>query len=208
MAGEGGKKVITPARPRKKSANPRPTVAAAARLYRKFIGKPAAQVTRHETKHPAAASSPGGKLPVARLARAVTYLKIRNSSIRDGMIRFRPHERPMLASHPGGRQYYILQGNQNLTGVPAAKANPAKLTPAALRRAGLDGYGGALVPLGEVEQIGYYEKKKVENFEPVEYYHDFGEEDGRRPELLYDVRQKQIHLVGGNYRTLANGVNN
>jgi hypothetical protein len=78
-----------------------------------------------------------------------------------------------------------------------------------MKRAGLDKPNPkGLLALGEVTEIGYFERKKVEDFRPTEYYHHFGEENGKRPILVYDSSNKQIHLVGGDYRTLWSGINN
>lgn len=184
-----------------------PSLAAAKRLYKKFIGKAASKLTRKTTAHPAAKSAKGGKLPVAKLA-TLSYLKIKNSALKDGMIRFRGAARPKLLSHPSGRQYYFHGGGQNLDGIPAAAAYP-KCNPPAYARAGI---GTAalrkMLNLGQVTEIGYFERKAVEDFRPVEYYHALGEENGKRPVLVYDPEHKQMHLVGGDYRTLWSGINN
>jgi hypothetical protein len=189
--------------------NPHPTLAAAGKLYQKFIGKRPSKVTRVRTAHPAAARARGGKLPVAKLA-TLSYLKLRNPAIKGGMIRWRGAERPQLLSHTSGRQYYFSGGNQRLGKVPSARPNPNNCTAEALKRAGLDSLGlkAKLIPLGEVTEIGYFERKAVEDFRPVEYYHQLGEENGKRPTLVYDPEHKQMHLVGGDYRTLRNGINN
>jgi hypothetical protein len=168
--------------------NPRSgaTLPAAKRLYKKFIGKASTKTTPVRTKHPAARGQGVAKLGV------VNYLKLANPALRDGLIRFSTKERPALVSEANGRQYYLVGGGQNLDRVPPVrKSNP-----------------GQLADLGEVKQIEYFERKGVEGFRPVNYYHNFGEENGKRPRLMYDRQRKQMHLVGGNYRTLASGINN
>ena len=189
--------------------NPSATLAAAARLHKRFIGKKATKVVARKTKHPAAATARNGKLAVARLG-TVTYLKVRNPRLQDGLIKFPVGRRPRLLSHPSGRQYYLEGGDQKLAGIPGVPVkNPGNVTARMLLRAGIDPSSNrTLVPLGEVEEIGYFERKAVENFQPVEYYHELGEENGRRPELLYDPKDQQIHLAGGDYRTLSTGINN
>jgi hypothetical protein len=162
------------------------TLPAAKRLYKKFIGKASTKTTPVRTKHPAARGQGVAKLGV------VNYLKLANPALRDGLIRFSTKERPALVSEANGRQYYLVGGGQNLDRVPPVrKSNP-----------------GQLADLGEVKQIEYFERKGVEGFRPVNYYHNFGEENGKRPRLMYDRQRKQMHLVGGNYRTLASGINN
>jgi hypothetical protein len=211
----------TTTRPREKGAKPRKvttlaaakrnpggsTLAGSARLFKKFIGRQPTKVTRIKTTHPAAQRAPKGKLPVAKMA-MLSYLKVRNPRVKGGMIRFSGAERPKLLSHASGRQYYFQGGNQRLDGIPAKRMNPNEyISDAHLERAGLS-HEGRYITLGEVSEIGYFERKAVEDFRPTEYFHKPGEENGKRPILVYDPQRKQMHLVGGDYRTLWNGINN
>jgi hypothetical protein len=102
-------------------------------------------------------------------------------------------EAPALASEPGGKQLYIIGGSQNLDGALASlpiKASAAK------------------VKLGFAYKIEYFTQKGFDNFQPVTYYHDLGEETGERPRVVYDKRRKRIHLVGGAYTVKPEGIVN
>ena len=87
-----------------------------------------------------------------------------------------------LASSPDGKQLYCIGGNQNLTNC---------LDHASLEK--------DFVDLGECVQVQYLARKVHANFEPVSYYHKFGEKTGARPQLAYNKLQKQIYFVGGEY---------
>ena len=184
----------------------KPTLAEAARLYRTFIGRAARKVTRVPTEHPA---TRGKKLAVAKLAN-LTYLRIsRNPKI--DRIDFPAGKRPKLLSHPSGRQYYFQGGDQRLGNVPPGNQNPAQpITPSQLERAGVLGPPPypRLVVLGVVTELGYVERKGIEDFKRVQYFHKAGEENGKKPVLVYDPEHRQLHLVGGDYRTKWNGINN
>lgn len=87
-----------------------------------------------------------------------------------------------LASSPEGKQLYCIGGNQNLTACLDAKSLEKDF-----------------VDLGEALQVDYLARKVHGNFEPIVYYHKFGENTGERPQLAYDKLKKQIFFVGGNY---------
>lgn len=87
-----------------------------------------------------------------------------------------------LASSPDGKQLYCIGGNQNLSSC---------LDAASLEKDFID--------LGECVQVQYLARKVHAGFEPVSYYHKFGEKTGERPQLAYNKLQRQIFFVGGNY---------
>jgi hypothetical protein len=87
-----------------------------------------------------------------------------------------------LASSPDGKQLYCLGGNQNLTQC---------LTPDSLEK--------DFVDLGEGAEVQYLARKIHGNFEPISYFHKFGEKTGARPQLMYDKLKRQIFFVGGEY---------
>jgi hypothetical protein len=64
------------------------------------------------------------------------------------------------------------------------------------------------VELGECTYVKYLTKKGFHAFEPVEYWHKFGEEDGVRPVLAYDTVNRALFLVGGNYQCKPEGIVN
>jgi hypothetical protein len=89
-----------------------------------------------------------------------------------------------LASAPGGRQLYLIGGKQDLT--------------SALPRFDLDAKKD-FVDLGELGFVVYLARKIHNNYQPVEYMHELGEESGVLPKLMYDTLRKQIYIIGGEY---------
>lgn len=65
-----------------------------------------------------------------------------------------------------------------------------------------------LVELGPCTYIMYHAEKGFHDFEPIDYFHRFGEEDGIVPNLVYDRLNKTLMLVSGNYRVRAAGIEN
>lgn len=64
------------------------------------------------------------------------------------------------------------------------------------------------VELGPCTFIMYHTQKGFHDFEPIDYYHRFGEEDGILPNLVYDRLNQALFLVSGNYRVRADGIEN
>ena len=99
-------------------------------------------------------------------------------------------DKPRVCCDPAGTQIYFVggdQGSEKLSG----------------RFVGFD-----LVDLGECTYIAYFTRKQFDNFEPIEYYHEFGEENGIRPHLAWSPARKQMYLVGGNYAIRPEGIVN
>jgi hypothetical protein len=65
-----------------------------------------------------------------------------------------------------------------------------------------------MVELGPCTYICYHTRKGFHDFEPVDYFHFFGEEDGIYPVLNYDRLNKALFLVSGNYRVRPEGIVN
>jgi hypothetical protein len=65
-----------------------------------------------------------------------------------------------------------------------------------------------LVELGPCTYICYHTVKGFHDFEPIDYWHKFGEEDGIFPVLNYDRLNKTLYLVSGNYRVRPEGIVN
>lgn len=98
-----------------------------------------------------------------------------------------------LASAPNGAQLYAIGGNQNLS--------------ACLKQFTAD-TSKDIYDLGEVIEAQYFARKAVGNFQPIHYYHKFGEEGGKRPRLGYDALKREIFFAGGEYRIEAPGIIN
>lgn len=96
-----------------------------------------------------------------------------------------------LASAPGGRQLYLIGGDQGIDG-------------------SLDVFGTDaskdFVELGRAVYVMYRGRKSMDNFALVDYYHELGEESGQPPFAFYDRLRRRIFFVGGNYHVEAPGI--
>jgi len=104
-----------------------------------------------------------------------------------------PNAAPDVAGEPGGRQIFIVGGNQNLDSMLASLgADPGK----------------DFIDLGFCYRIEYHTKKVFDRLQPVDYWHLFGEDTGVCPRLTYDRINKLIQLVGGEYVVKPEGIVN
>jgi hypothetical protein len=92
---------------------------------------------------------------------------------------------------PDGKNIYLLGGNQ-------------KVDLSTLGIASDKDY----VQLGECTYISYLTRKGFHHFEPIEYQHKFGEENGIRPVLAYDTVNRVLFLLGGDYQCRPEGIVN
>lgn len=100
---------------------------------------------------------------------------------------------PRLASSPDGRQLYIVDGDQT---VP-------------LDKFGHVGEGRDLLDLGECAEIQYEtDKPHLDAPGQTLFYHQFGEETGVRPRLIYDAFARRLSLAGGEYTVEDRGIVN
>lgn len=98
-----------------------------------------------------------------------------------------------VASAPGGKQLYLLGGNQNIDAqLGSFGSDPAK----------------DFVELGAAVQITYRARKSMDDFKLVDYWHKLGEETGEPPYAFYDRLKRRIFLAGGRYRVEAPGIIN
>lgn len=99
---------------------------------------------------------------------------------------------PIVVTDAKAKKLFFLGGNQDLRALkPARRANP-----------------GGLQDLGEVSQIEYYARKKFDDFRPTIYFHNLGEENGKRPRLMFDPVARQMYLAGGDYKIENVGIVN
>jgi hypothetical protein len=87
-----------------------------------------------------------------------------------------------LASSPDGKQLYCIGGNQNLS-----------------QCLDKDSLEKDFIDLGECSEVQYLARKIHGSFEPVSWFHKFGEKTGALPHLAYDKLKKQLFFVGGEY---------
>lgn len=164
--------------------NPASETDQAVRLFKTFQGKDPKGIVEEQR-------SAAMRLDYTALG-DLMHLKIRFDDGEKDVITFEG-DGVRLASSANGKQLYLIGGNQNLNGVLTKLADDASKD---------------LFDLGEVTEVQYLARKAQGNYEPVEYYHKFGEEDGTRPRLAYDKLKKEIYFIGGAYRVEAPGIIN
>jgi hypothetical protein len=108
-------------------------------------------------------------------------------------LQFSEQDKVILASDPQGNQLYFLGGNQDVTGI--------------LPKHHVDGHKD-FIDLGECDHIIYTTDKDFDNFEEKDYQHEFGEETGERPRLMFDRLNQQLYLIGGAYEVKREGIVN
>jgi hypothetical protein len=64
------------------------------------------------------------------------------------------------------------------------------------------------VELGVCSYISYHTVKGFHDFEPMIYFHAFGEENGKQPMLLYDGLNECLFIAGGDYKVEPAGIVN
>jgi hypothetical protein len=62
------------------------------------------------------------------------------------------------------------------------------------------------VQLGPCSYIRYNTKKGFHDFQKIGYFHQFGEESGRRPVLMYDSVNQMLYLASGAYEVRPEGI--
>jgi hypothetical protein len=120
-------------------------------------------------------------------------LTVKGRDRKDYKIDFGPEDEVIVASSANAKQLYILGGNQDVRPL--------------LDDLGADG-GKDFVELGPCTQIEYFTHKRIDQFQPIRYYHKFGEETGDVPVLVFDQLNVQLLLTGGAYEVKPEGIVN
>jgi hypothetical protein len=121
------------------------------------------------------------------------WLERTDPPVSEAKAKLRDWKAPDLAAVPNTKQLYILGGNQNLESLlPALGADPEK----------------DLLDLGDVYLIEYFTQKRFDHFEPINYFHHFGEISGVTPRLIFDRVHKVLSLAGGEYVVKPAGITN
>jgi hypothetical protein len=158
----------------------------AAELYQEFHGAPA----RRETEYHEPAPRPQTLTELGDML-LLTVLRVRG--YKWGEVDFGGCG-VKLASNAKGTQISLVGGDQSLSR-------------GTLTDLGADN-SKELVDLGEALVIVYRTKKSLAGGVSANYEHNFGEETGRRPTVMYDQRTKRISFVGGEYTVAAPGIIN
>jgi hypothetical protein len=102
---------------------------------------------------------------------------------------------PVVVSDESARQIWFVDGDQDVTN--------------SLGVFGALDRGSGLFELGEARRIDYKQRKEhVPDPDTDEWRHDFGEETGIRPRLLFDAGKKRLMLEGGEYEIRREGITN
>lgn len=156
----------------RKSRNPDETEQAV-QLFEAFHGKNARSIVE---KHVSAAI----RQDYTALGDLI-YLKVKTPVGGRAEFRF-DDDGVKLASSPDGKQLYCIGGKQNLLPLLDSESQQKDF-----------------IDLGECQEVCYLARKIHSNFEPVEWYHKFGENSGVKPQLMFDKLKKQIFFIGGEY---------
>jgi hypothetical protein len=130
---------------------------------------------------------------VPSVARWHDWLERIDPPTAEAKAKLREYKTPDLAAVPNTRHLYIL-GRQD-----AADATLISL--------GSDPEKD-LLDLGFVYLIEYFTQKRFDRFEPINYFHHFGETSGVTPRLIYDRANKLLSLAGGEYKVTPRGIEN
>jgi hypothetical protein len=145
----------------------------AVKLYEKFHGRDPKEIAE---KHVSAAM----RLDYTALGN-LDYLKVKTPLGQTVKFDFEG-DGVKLASSPDGRQLYCIGGNQNIEQCIDA-----------------DSLQKDFIDMGDALEVAYLARKIHSNYEPVQWFHKFGEETGSVPRLMYDKLRKQIFFSGGDY---------
>ena len=167
----------------RRNSNPSET-AAAGELSEQFHGRPPRTITdTTETRRERFALAQLGTL------QELTVLRDNGQAAR---IEFST-KKPKLAVSPDGRQLYIEGGDQEIDlaelGITAAERRDH-------------------VELGALWKIVYRTAKGFHDFEVTDYSHEFGENGGRLPTLVYETLNNALYLTGGTYIVKPEGIVN
>jgi hypothetical protein len=113
-------------------------------------------------------------------------------------IAFRGASRPLVVADETARQIWFVGGDQDMSESLAEFGAEVDVA-----------VGGQVFLLGEARRIDYKQRKEhVPDPSVDEWRHEFGEETGVRPALLFDRKAKRFLLSGGEYEIRPEGIVN
>jgi hypothetical protein len=173
-------KKATP-RTKRRRLNPE-QMAEAEALYEQFHGRPANRTIEYDQPHEYRSElAELGKLLELRFD-----LDAENESV--PLKNFGPCQ---VTCTPDGKNIYFVGGDMKID---------------------LDGLGiesgKDYVELGPCTYIKYHTRKGFHDFAPIDYFHEFGEENDVLPVLLYDSINRALFLAGGDYTVRPEGIVN
>ena len=130
---------------------------------------------------------------VPSVARWHEWLERTDPPPQEAKARLREWKVPDLAATPNAKQLYIL-GRQKYSDADlvALGADPSQ----------------DWIDLGDCFLIEYFTQKRFDRFEPINYWHHFGEKNGVVPRLILDRVHGILSLTGGAYEVKAAGITN
>jgi hypothetical protein len=160
----------------------------AAAIREDFTGTPSEYVTSADEPH----------MPAGDYAQLGELLALYVKPMKGGQVMqidFR-RPRPIVVTDESARQLWFFEGDQDVS---------ASLTAFGARSRSDDG----LFELGEARRIDYKQRKEhVPDPDVDEWRHEFGEESGVRPTVLFDPGKKRLLLEGGQYEIRTEGIVN
>lgn len=170
------------ANPRRAPKRKRNSAESAKAMYERFHGRPSTNVTTHRV----------AKYQISDAAHLGALIDLVVLLPDNQEVTLTP-KGVNLASSGNGSQAHFLGGDQKL--------NLVKL-----------GLAGTLpkehVVIGPILKIAYRTEKKFDKFKPLVYEHEFGDDGGELPTLLYDVKSQLMYVAGGSYQNLKPGIVN
>ena len=164
---------------------PRAKNPSAEALREKFTGKGVERIRIFDEPH-----MPGGDYAMLGKLLAL-YVKPRHG----GQVQMIQPTGTIAVSDESARQIYFVGGDQDVS--------------AGLHVFGAVDRGAGLFELGEARRIDYKQRKEhVPHPESDSWRHEFGEETGVRPVVLFDRNAKRLLLEGGDYRIEEAGIIN
>ena len=157
-------------------------------MFSKFHGRPSTTIEQVKTRQ-------NDRRTLAGLGVLMFLLTDRIQQWAGGKgvgLQFSESDKVIVASDPQGNQIYFLGGNQDVSSIIPKGVDQHK----------------DFIDLGECSHIIYTTDKDFDNFEEKDYQHEFGEETGERPKLMFDCLNKQLYLIGGAYQVKREGIVN
>lgn len=167
---------------RKRRRNQEGGIEEAAQMFEQFHGKPPGRIVEYDQTY----TYPGNFAELGKLKELRFDLDSRNKDF--PLTNFGQCQ---TVCTPDGSNIYFIGGDQRIDFDALNIASDKDM-----------------VELGPATYIMYHTVKGFHDFNPTDYFHRFGEEDGILPVLAYDRLNHTLFLIGGNYRVRPEGIVN